>query len=139
MIIDHSLSPPDFVEARVPFLDNRAWCLGESSGRLRCFLGLSCERPFNDANNAMCWRAIITLLVACCSYLIYHTGHENSWQGKYDKAESLYARAQVIFEKAVGGEHPSVAGVLANQAVLSYQQVRSCERFSRGFGRIVCG
>lgn len=44
-------------------------------------------------------------------------------QGKYTEAAPLYERATEIREKALGPEHPAVATVLNNRAVLSYRQV----------------
>ena len=39
-------------------------------------------------------------------------------QGKYNEAEPLYRRALSIWEKALGPEHPDVATVLENYALL---------------------
>ena len=39
-------------------------------------------------------------------------------QGKYAEAEPLYQRALGIWETALGPEHPNVASVLENYAVL---------------------
>lgn len=45
-----------------------------------------------------------------------------SLQGKYAEAEPLYERALVIRENALGPDHPDVAMVLNNQAVLMNAQ-----------------
>jgi tetratricopeptide (TPR) repeat protein len=45
-------------------------------------------------------------------------------QGKYAEAEPLYQRALGIREKALGPEHPNVATVLENYAVLLRQTGR---------------
>jgi tetratricopeptide (TPR) repeat protein len=37
-------------------------------------------------------------------------------QGKYSEAENLYKRALVIWEKALGPDHPHIATVLENMA-----------------------
>ena len=50
-------------------------------------------------------------------------------QGKYAEAEPLYERSQVIREKALGPEHPAVAAVLSNRAVLLESQVRAVINF----------
>ena len=49
---------------------------------------------------------------------VYHYG-----QGKLRKAEPLYKRSLAVFEKAVGAEHPVVAGVLNDMAGL-YRQMK---------------
>ena len=43
-------------------------------------------------------------------------------QGHFDKAEPLYQRALVIFEKALGEDHPQVAATLNNLAYLYQAQ-----------------
>jgi tetratricopeptide (TPR) repeat protein len=43
-------------------------------------------------------------------------------QGKYVEAELLYKRALAISEKALGKDHPEVATVLENMAVL-YEKI----------------
>lgn len=51
------------------------------------------------------------------------------FQGKYEKAETLYVRALAIWEKAYGPDHPVVATDLNNWALLLVSQVRTSRRF----------
>lgn len=46
-------------------------------------------------------------------------------QGKYAEAEPLYERSQVILEKVLGSDHPNVASLLNNRAMLLKNQVRA--------------
>jgi CHAT domain-containing protein len=48
-------------------------------------------------------------------------------QGKYAEAEPLYQRALSIREKALGPDHPDVAGVLSNLALLDLRQGKYAE------------
>ena len=57
---------------------------------------------------------ILNLLTMC-------TGH---LQGKLDKAKVLYMEMVEIRERSFGVNHPAVATVLVNLAVLHSQQVR---------------
>ena len=57
-------------------------------------------------------------------------------QGKYDKAEPMYRRAQKVFEASLGRDNANVATVLINRAVLLIRQVRAVRFFLRQF-RIV--
>lgn len=50
--------------------------------------------------------------------------HPDSRQGKYDEADRLYVREMEIMGKVVGPDHPNVAAVLGNQALLLQRQVR---------------
>lgn len=45
-------------------------------------------------------------------------------QGKYDEAKPLYKGSLAVMEKAVGHDHPEVALVLNNLAMLLQSQVR---------------
>jgi len=45
-------------------------------------------------------------------------------QGKYDEARPLYDRSLKILKKALGEDHPDVAGSLNNLAALLWAQVR---------------
>lgn len=55
-------------------------------------------------------------------------------QGKYAEAEPLYVRATEIYEEALGADHPYVACVLHNRAMVLNTQVR-CEQTSGQFQR----
>ena len=48
-----------------------------------------------------------------------------TFQGKYEEAEPLYERCQVIQEKDLGTEHPSVATTLNNWAGFLSDLVRA--------------
>jgi tetratricopeptide (TPR) repeat protein len=48
-------------------------------------------------------------------------------QGKHAKAEPLYRRTLAILQKALGPEHPSVATVLENYAILLRETDRNAE------------
>lgn len=62
----------------------------------------------------------LTTLFSCYSLML---------QGKYAEAEPLYLRSQAIREQALGTEHPEVAVVLNNRALLKESQVRSARTF----------
>lgn len=44
-------------------------------------------------------------------------------QGNYTQAETLYERAQAIREKVLGPQHPDMADLLNNRAILLNLQV----------------
>lgn len=46
-------------------------------------------------------------------------------QGKYEEAELLYERCQVIQEEVIGPEHPNLAETLHTRARLLQNQVKS--------------
>ena len=48
------------------------------------------------------------------------------FQGKYDEAESFFARATEILEKSLGPEHLDVAATLNHRAELFTRQVMIC-------------
>ncbi len=48
-------------------------------------------------------------------------------QGRYAEAEPLYKRSLAIGEKALGPEHPNVAGSLENYSVLLSETGRGSE------------
>ncbi len=48
-------------------------------------------------------------------------------QGRYAEAEPLHKRAQAIYEKALGPEHPHVAAALENYAALLRKTRRHTE------------
>lgn len=77
--------------------NNWAWLLKQYSS---AFLGLICH-----------WNTDrFTLLSTAC-------------QGKYVEAERLYERSQVLYEKALGPEHPDLAITLNDRAELLRAQV----------------
>ena len=47
-----------------------------------------------------------------------------AFQGKYEDAEPLYERATETLEKALGGDHPTVATALSSRADLLRAQVQ---------------
>ena len=59
-----------------------------------------------------------------CTLLHYHVPFLLA-QGKYEQAEPLYERSQAIQEKALGPDHPDVASVIGNRALLLDKQVRA--------------
>lgn len=64
---------------------------------------------------------------------VYHSGPTCSLiQGKYAEAEALYERSQAILEKALGPEHPDVAGILNERAGLLQAQVGIEKEFCFG-------
>ena len=48
-------------------------------------------------------------------------------QGKFSEAEPLYREAIAIFKKVLGPDHPSVATLLNNLALLLWQQGKEME------------
>lgn len=50
-------------------------------------------------------------------------------QGEYAKAEPLYQRALTIREKALGLDHPYVAGTLTNLGQVLADHVRVCDNW----------
>lgn len=55
--------------------------------------------------------------------LLCHLYLASQFQGEYTDAAALYERAAEVWENALGADHPTVATVLGNRAVLSYRQV----------------
>ena len=53
-----------------------------------------------------------------------------AFQGKRAEAEPLYERSQAIVEKVLGPDHPDMAKVLDNRAMLLEAQVRVNRFFS---------
>lgn len=47
----------------------------------------------------------------------------SAFQGRYAEAGPLFERAQNIREKVLGSEHPDVADILDNRAVVLQKQV----------------
>ena len=61
-------------------------------------------------------------------------GPEICLQGKYEEAEALYLRATDICEETLGSEHPFVATILSNMAVMMNKQVRAGQIFPDIYG-----
>lgn len=58
-----------------------------------------------------------------------HTNKMRVLQGKLSEAEPLCKRAQEIFEKCLGQDHPKVATILNNRVGLLTGQVRAVINF----------
>jgi len=54
-------------------------------------------------------------------------------QGELSEAEKLVKRTQEIFEKSLGQDHPNIATILCNRAVLLIDQVRATRKLRRGW------
>lgn len=94
-------------------------------------VGEAGESHLNPPNNSYHPRTLakmVSLLVDHCLTSTYYTT-TLVFQGKHAAAESLYQRSQAIRVKALGPEHPLVAQLLNNQAVLCASQVGAVKIF----------
>lgn len=55
----------------------------------------------------------------------------NRLQRKYAEVEELYERHQVVQEKVLGPEHPSLVATLNNRGEALVKQVRAARKYQR--------